>query len=104
MAGSINFHYPTYRFVAVSRIAPMFGQFTTLPDYRLDILNKSTGKLVSTGYFTAKQEEQIGEIIRGLNTDLLTYRLSGITYEFDDKSSFGQWLAENTQLPLDPGL
>lgn len=82
----------------------MFGQFSALPDYRLDIVNKTTGHLVSTGYFTAKQEEQIGEIIRGLNSELMTFHLSAITYEFEEKNQFGHWLAENTELPLDPGL
>ncbi|MEI8194607.1 MAG: hypothetical protein WCI73_01730 [Phycisphaerae bacterium] len=82
----------------------MLSQFTILPDYRLDIINKATGAVVSTGYFTAKQEEQIGDIIRGLNGELLTFRLYGILHEFDDKTSFGTWLAENTVLPIDPGL
>jgi hypothetical protein len=82
----------------------MLGHFTVLPDYRLDIINKSTGAVVSTGYFTAKQEEQIGDIIRGLNQELMSFRLYSIIHEFDDKTSFGTWLAENTVLPIDPGL
>ena len=42
----------------------MYGQFQQLPDYRLDIVDVATGHVISTGYFTAKQEEQIGEIVR----------------------------------------
>jgi hypothetical protein len=82
----------------------MHAPFAALPDYRLDILNKETGKVVSTGFFTAKQEEQIGDIIRGVNTDLMTYKLYGILHEFEDKTEFGIWLAENTYMPIDPGI
>lgn len=82
----------------------MFAPFSALPDYRLDVLNKHTGEIVSTGFFTAKQEEQIGEMIRGLNADLMTFKLYGILHDFDDKTEFGSWLAENTQIPFDPGL
>lgn len=82
----------------------MYASIAALPDYRLDIINKQTGAVVSTGYFTAKQEEQIGDMIRCLNPELMTYRLYGITHEFDDKTDFGKWLAENTTLPMDPGI
>lgn len=78
--------------------------FTPLPDYRLDILNKDTREIISTGFFTAKQEEQIGEIIRGLNETLMTFKLYSILHEFDDKTDFGLWLAENTRLGIDPGI
>ncbi|HUO11095.1 MAG TPA: hypothetical protein VM008_22535 [Phycisphaerae bacterium] len=82
----------------------MFHQFGQLPDYRLDILDKRSGKVISTGYFSAKQEEQIGEMIRGLNREVMSYRMYGILHEFEDKSEFGEWLAENTTLPMDPGI
>ena len=82
----------------------MHAPFSSLPDYRLDLVNAQTGAVVSTGYFTAKQEELIGDIIRGLNPALMTFKLYGILHEFDDKSDFGLWLAENTELPMDPGL
>jgi hypothetical protein len=82
----------------------MHAPYYTLPDYRLDLINAQTGDVISTGYFTAKQEEQIGDILRGLNPALMTFKLYGILHEFDDKSEFGRWLAENTQLPIDPGI
>jgi hypothetical protein len=82
----------------------MYGQFQQLPDYRLDIVDVATGHVISTGYFTAKQEEQIGEIVRGLKPGVMTFKLYGILHEFDDKSEFGVWLAENTMLPMDPGI
>lgn len=82
----------------------MYAPFNALPDYRLDLIDRRTEKVVSTGYFTVKQEEQIGEIVRGLNPELMTYRLYGILHEFEDKSEFGQWLAENTVMPIDPGI
>jgi hypothetical protein len=82
----------------------MHAPYYVLPDYRLDLINVQTGVVISTGYFTVKQEEQIGDIIRGLNPALMTFKLFGILHEFDDKSQFGQWLAENTELPLDPGI
>lgn len=82
----------------------MYLSLTQLPDYRLDILDRTTGRVISTGFFTAKQEEQIGEMIRGINPEILTFKLYGITHEFDDKTSFGFWLADNTHVPMDPGL
>ncbi len=84
--------------------ASMYAQFSQLPDYRLDILDIASGGVISTGYFTAKQEEQIGEIIRGLKAGVMTYKLYGIIHEFEDKSAFGRWLAENTAMPLDWGI
>lgn len=82
----------------------MFTQFAALPDYRLDIISVANAKVVSTGFFTAKQEEQIGDIIRNLDPRLMTYKLYGILHDFEDKTEFGRWLAENTELPFDPGL
>jgi len=82
----------------------MYTQFTQLPDYRLEIIDVATDRVISTGYFTARQEEQIGEIIRGLKENVMTFKLYGIIHEFDDKTNFGTWLAENTSLPIDPGI
>lgn len=82
----------------------MYAPFTVLPDYRLDIINRTTGAVVSTGYFTAKQEELIGDMIRGIDARLLTFKLYSILHDFEDKTTFGVWLAENTELPMDPGL
>jgi len=82
----------------------MYSPWASLPDYRLDIISMATGEVVSTGFFTAKQEEQIGDIIRSLNPALMTFKLYGILHEFDDKTEFGSWLAENTSLPIDPGI
>jgi hypothetical protein len=82
----------------------MYAPYYVLPDYRLDLIDAKTGAVISTGYFTAKHEEQIGDIIRSLNPQLLSFKLYSILHEFDDKSDFGIWLAENTQLPMDPGI
>jgi hypothetical protein len=82
----------------------MYAPFNHLPDYRLDIIDEASGHVISTGYFAAKQEEQIGEIIRGLKPGVMTYKLYGIMHEFEDKSDFGVWLAENTSLRMDPGI
>lgn len=82
----------------------MFVQGMVLPDYRLDIIDLATGAVVTRGYFTAKQEEQIGDIIRNLDPIAMSFKLYGILHDYDDKTDFGHWLANNTSLPFDPGL
>jgi hypothetical protein len=82
----------------------MYSHFNPLPDYRLDIIDIASGRVISTGYFTAKQEEQIGEMIRGLKAGVMGFKLYGIMHELEDKTGFGDWLAENTYLPMDPGI
>jgi hypothetical protein len=84
--------------------ATMYAPYSTLPDYRLDLINLQSGAVVSTGFFTAKQEELIGDMIRSLNPALMTFKLYQILHDFEDKTDFGTWLAENTELPIDPGL